>query len=367
MVHKTAQGYYRIDRRITGVGRLALSVRSKNARRLMRLEDAITWCTEHDRLEALRALKVGPRRGGCTVGEFLEGYRSGTWGVIAAGAVNGKPFLALARKTIDGMKCSAETREFYREGLNVLERREILTAGTTLGQLGALDWDGAAAAWDISATSWRKARSAISRVLTVLFGKKEAETRTTILARIPQKVYEPREPALSVEQFWQIADTLPDPYRNIVIAKVATGMRSQELWRMRREDLRPAVYGVQLRGTKTPDSRRFLEMAPEIFAFVQAAVPVKLKEDTVRRRWKKACRALGIEPVTLHDLRHAFGQWTIDAGVSDADVQAAMGHKTPHMTRLYRKRQQTRVASEGMARVLIPSIVPSMTEREEQA
>ena len=49
-------------------------------------------------------------------------------------------------------------------------------------------------------------------------------------------------------------------------------------------------------------------------------------QNTVGHRWRKACRAAGVEGVTLHDLRHFYASGLIAAGCDVVTVQRALGH-----------------------------------------
>jgi len=49
-------------------------------------------------------------------------------------------------------------------------------------------------------------------------------------------------------------------------------------------------------------------------------------QNTVGHRWRAACRAAGVEGVTLHDLRHYYASGLIAAGCDVVTVQRALGH-----------------------------------------
>lgn len=51
--------------------------------------------------------------------------------------------------------------------------------------------------------------------------------------------------------------------------------------------------------------------------------------------WQAARRAVGLEKVRVHDLRHTFGQRLRDAGVSEEDRALLLGHAVDGMPQLY--------------------------------
>ena len=51
---------------------------------------------------------------------------------------------------------------------------------------------------------------------------------------------------------------------------------------------------------------------------------------TIRNR--AAWKAAGLEPITLHECRHALASWMIASGEHPKAIQAFMGGATIHMT-----------------------------------
>ena len=56
--------------------------------------------------------------------------------------------------------------------------------------------------------------------------------------------------------------------------------------------------------------------------------------------------------LTLHDLRHLFGQTAADASVPTVQTQAQLRHSDPKMTRRYEMPAQARQAAEAVAKQL---------------
>lgn len=55
----------------------------------------------------------------------------------------------------------------------------------------------------------------------------------------------------------------------------------------------------------------------------------------VKRSFHAACRDAGIEDFRLHDCRHTFAAWLVQAGVPLAEVRDLLGHATIQMTERY--------------------------------
>jgi integrase len=55
-------------------------------------------------------------------------------------------------------------------------------------------------------------------------------------------------------------------------------------------------------------------------------------QNTVGYRWRKTCRAAGVDGVTLHDLRHWYASGLIAQGCDVVTVQRALGHSTASTT-----------------------------------
>lgn len=51
--------------------------------------------------------------------------------------------------------------------------------------------------------------------------------------------------------------------------------------------------------------------------------------------FKDACKKVGIDDFTIHDLRHTYAAHLISAGVALAEVRDLLGHSTVMMTERY--------------------------------
>lgn len=119
-----------------------------------------------------------------------------------------------------------------------------------------------------------------------------------------------------------------------------TGLRKGEAAALEWRDLlfksdELVVKGDPLTGTKNWEVRRvpMIAEARDLFARMRGErghEPAKAKVFRVRESQKaidSACRKLGIERVTHHDLRHLFATTCIEAGIDIPTVSRWLGHK----------------------------------------
>lgn len=55
---------------------------------------------------------------------------------------------------------------------------------------------------------------------------------------------------------------------------------------------------------------------------------------TVRARARKAWKAAGLAPITLHEARHSAASYLIEAGLNDLELTSMIGHSDPHTTKV---------------------------------
>ena len=124
----------------------------------------------------------------------------------------------------------------------------------------------------------------------------------------------------------------------------------------------PHTMSVMVPGTKTPGSEDVIRVGPEGWEWVKRAIPCPVTPRTFRRRWEQARAAVGAPHARLHDLKHCLGQWSTDAGMSEAKVQVFMRHKNPDMTRRYTKQRDRGDVAQMMDELLFGSL-PQAEER----
>jgi integrase len=70
---------------------------------------------------------------------------------------------------------------------------------------------------------------------------------------------------------------------------------------------------------------------PDAFVFGRTDLDPFLSP-TVRGRARKAWKAAGLEPITMHECRHTYASTMIAAGVDPGEVMRRMGHSTVALT-----------------------------------
>jgi integrase len=153
--------------------------------------------------------------------------------------------------------------------------------------------------------------------------------------------------------------------RPFFVALAVLGCRSGELIQLKREDLRPLTTSVAIRRrVKNKWSLRVLPVDPDLYPWIDRAIPVSLSREWLREMWYAACDRAEVSHVRLHDLRHCHGQWTLDEGIADVDVQRYVGHSTSYMTQRYRRRAERARNSQAIAKALgVPQPVPQAVAR----
>ena len=369
----SAKGRFRFDRVIQGIGgddRLQVTSGARTLKEFRRREGILNKLIELGRLDILRALKPQQgRRAALAMSEVVEADRRERLSSLSVEPLLVKPLWATARATIRAMGIEPATKKQYRDRLAALERSGALPSAARVSDLASIDWRELEAGWGRSPAHWNQLRRAVSRFLTVLLGDEHHPFRRDLLKGIPARVEIDREPDFTPAAFHLAMRKLDPVYRPYIWALIGTGTRGGELWGLEPEDLMPLTHGIRVRRKlKNRWTHRVIELEPTIYDWVKRCVPAAFSRDTVRRKWYAACRAAKLDPPRLHDLRHCHGQWTLDAGVPDADVQAQLGHQTAYMTRRYRKRAQRRATSEAIARVLgVPRKVPQRKIRRKGA
>lgn len=375
----SARGSYQIDRVAPPpVGRILLSRGLKTMELYRKVDDVIVTWVRDGQLEVLAAVK----RREITVADILEAKRTGR--------TRGDQVLSQLRMrknlwdTINVVMPepprSAKTEHRYWVSLkkfamlapqviNPVTGRPYLGPTATVADLRTMDWEALRALWlapvekirlvkvtlDIpqgrkrtevreerytvvaSPSDWMHLRRALSRFLTLVTGDVLHPDRRAVVTRIPTMRERERTPSLTPELFWALVYETPEIVRPSYMTLAITGMRLGEYLACTREHLRPLTHEIAVPGTKTDESPAHVYVDPELWHWVDRAIPAPRKEKWLRTHWKRACRAHGVgrDSDWLHDLRHAFAQFASDAGVTTAQLQAALRHADPRQTRKY--------------------------------
>jgi len=138
------------------------------------------------------------------------------------------------------------------------------------------------------------------------------------------------------------------PYlEDLIIVGLATGLRRDELFSLRKEDIDLRLNLVNVVNGKGGKSRS-VPIAPARSAhralsrlvtgrgqWIFRAPLSKGKMRGVDLSLKLACEKAGIQGVTLHALRHTFGTRLVASGIDLRTVQELMGHSSIKTTMIY--------------------------------
>lgn len=87
-------------------------------------------------------------------------------------------------------------------------------------------------------------------------------------------------------------------------------------------------------------------------------MPLEQREGKVLRPWSNAvhelevaCDRAGIERITVHGLRHTFGSWLVQRGISTFVVGRLMGHRDSTMVERFYGHLKPKTLSDAMAQL----------------
>jgi integrase len=337
----------RIKRSVPGLGivRLSSGATSKrqHARRVTLLDELI----EADQIDTIRQLKAGT----VSWGEVAEHRREkGAFGVGVLTGIKGRRLL---RDAVASVMPMGETIGTQRRYAVTWKRLDSLLGPVKVSELAAVDYKALRKAWGRSASDWNHVGRFLSAFLSRYLGKHHP-LRGEVVAAFVRRPEAPRVPDLSPALFWSIVDRAPAHVRASYVALLLTGMRAiTEYLATTRAHLMPHTYRVRVPGTKTEQSAAVVSIDPELWPWIDQAVPSRVRYKWLRIHWCRAAvaagagtfddaeRELGYHGPTLHSLRHALAQWASDAGVGLADVKAALRHTNITTTEGYARRSGT--------------------------
>ena len=161
----------------------------------------------------------------------------------------------------------------------------------------------------------------------------------------------PRVPAgrvryLRPTELRTVLGSCPEWVRPIVMLAVTTGMRRGEILGLRWLDVDQTGNRIMLPQTKNGEGRIVYlnSLAKQAIGAVQdeTATPTDLVfrqtqmvPDYVSQVFAGACRAIGIEDFSFHDLRHTAASWMRMSGADIHTVAQILGHKDLRMAARY--------------------------------
>jgi integrase len=338
----------RIKRTVPGLGVVRLATRATSKRQHQRRVVLFDELLEADQGETIRALLDGS----VTWSELAEHRREkGRFGAGVLTDVRGRRVLREAvPPVLATMGGTVATRKRYAVTWKRLDA--LLGEGVTVADLAGVDYKALRAQWGKSASDWNHVGRFLSAFLSAYVGKHHP-LRHQVVAAFPRRAESPRVPDLSPALFWQIVDAAPAHVRASYVTLALTGMRVRtEYLALTPAHLMPHTHRVRVPGTKTEASAAVVSVDPAMWHWVAQGVPSRVRYKWLRLHWVRACAKVGASGVTLHSLRHALAQWSSDAGLGLADVQAALRHTNLSTTEGYARRSGTARVAGAIGTIL---------------
>lgn len=130
-------------------------------------------------------------------------------------------------------------------------------------------------------------------------------------------------------------------YRALYRVVLGSGMRDEEMRHMEAGDIRRNALVVTPKEGWTTKSYRYRtipitgETAKAARAFLKAKPKMSMGKRYVWGRIQKACKAAGVAPFSLHELRRAWASHMLKAGHPIASISKWMGHENVMTTMRY--------------------------------
>jgi integrase len=342
----------RFDRRFRGVGRINLSSGTSSKKEFIRRDALLTELADAGQLEALRAFQAGD----LAIEQLIEAKRSGE---LTSNWLLRDVRLDLnlwdALDELYGETKDRSTYHRYRSTSVKFAKIAFDTIGrrARIRDLRRIDWQRLRLAWGGGAADWNHLRRMISRSLTHWMGDVYDPFRREVVKRIPREREIPRIPDITIPMFWDIVARTPDFAQPCYVTLVATAMRLGEYLACDKRHLSPATCSIDVPGTKTADSKARIYVDEPLWPWIEAGIPAPLNECWIRHYWKRGAREVGKGELRLHDLRHAYAIFASDAGVPTAQIQAALRHAGPEMTRRYEMQRSRRSVAVTVGQALL--------------
>lgn len=162
-----------------------------------------------------------------------------------------------------------------------------------------------------------------------------------------------------IEHFEKVKIVRPTsiPMRHVICFAIFSTRRQDEITRLRWADFDPAHKRIMVRDMKHPGDKAgnnvWVNLPEEAIAFIRAR-PRKgelifpYSSEAISATFTKACKALGIEDLRFHDLRHEGASWLFERGGLDIpQVALITGHRGWSSLQRYSHIRQTGDKYEG--------------------
>ena len=206
----------------------------------------------------------------------------------------------------------------------------------------------------------------------------------------------PERPVISVQQVYQLADAIERRYRAMVLLATFCGLRLGELLALRRdridlvslqvriiEQRQELSDGTRLFGPpKSAAGVRSIALPPHLVEEIEehlhawvapeasACLFTGPKSEALRRAtfntaWDRVRRAVSLEHLHFHDLRHTGNTLAASTGASTKELMARMGHASARAALIYQHATKERdmVIAAGLSEIVKYAIGPTIEDR----
>ena len=354
MTHKTSGGgSFRLDRRFKGVGRIALASGTKNRQQFQKYNAMLTELYEAGKLEILRAIR--DRR--VSIQQVYQAKRANQLPYLVSGLLLQANLWSEVEAWLPHSAPAPASRKRYAVSFKSLRQTSALSDQILVSELADVNWRELQEIWRGGPADWNRMRAAVSRFLTMTLRDKYHPFRRQVMYELP-RAREPlgRVPELDVPLLWRIVNAAPAHVGPCYVTLAATGMRAGEFLALKDHHLRPITMEIEVPGTKTASSSDIISVGPKVWPYVVRAVPSPVRYKWLYTHWKRACQSQNVSDLTLHDLRHFFGQELIDYGVPEPAVQQGLRHSDPNQTRRYTKKKDRGENAAAMDNILFGNV-----------
>lgn len=145
-----------------------------------------------------------------------------------------------------------------------------------------------------------------------------------------------RKVFLTVEQLEALAQAMDsEKARDLVYFFAYTGLRWREFTDLTKDSLLDNDTTLEVIGKGEEEPLRWIPIQPEQVAFIHKYVPFRQTYSFIRLALDRAKKKVGLEHVTLHDLRHTSGAWLVEHGYNLREIMQILGHTTTSTCELY--------------------------------
>jgi len=238
-----------------------------------------------------------------------------------------------------------DTVRYYKNGWRMLKETKLV--GICISELTNDDVD-AFGPTKGSGYNVNNARRTLRRMLS-----KAVEWKLINVApRISLAEEHAREATFTAEQQQELLRIAPQPLRDVAMLMFDTGMRPDEVLRMRAENIDWAKRVIFVPNGKTPNARRFVPLSERcenlllvrcagksggwVFASKRKSKSGHLSPLPCNRQFKRVREALGLgREFVLYTARHSFGTEIMEKTGNPKLVMKVMGHSDLQTTMRY--------------------------------